>query len=79
MWSRKDNVIMTQLFSLDFKKDSKLIGKTYTLKGKGENGIDLKGKLIDINLDGTYKFKITTKETELDEFWTKVPNDGDIE
>lgn len=70
---------MAKLFSLDFKKDSKLIGKSFTLKGKGEKGIDLKGKLIDIDLDGNYKFKITTQDTEYEEFWTKVPNDGDIE
>jgi hypothetical protein len=69
---------MADLFSLDFKKDTKLLGKAYTLKGIDERGIDLKGKLIDITLDGSYVFKITTKDTQWEEFSTKIPNNGDV-
>jgi hypothetical protein len=73
---------MIKLFSEDLKKDLKLVGTIYTLKGIDERGIDLKGKLIDVNLDSNgqlnYCFKITTKDTQWDEFITKIPNNGDI-
>lgn len=73
---------MKALFSKDIKKDLKLVGTTYTLKGVDERGIDLKGKLVDVTIDSSgqlsYSFKITTKDTQWDEFITKVPNNGDI-
>lgn len=73
---------MKNLFSLDIKKDIKLVGTTYTLKGVDERGIDLKGKLADVTIDSngqlSYSFKITTKDTQWDEFITKIPNNGDV-
>jgi hypothetical protein len=66
-------------FSLDRNKDIKLIGKTYTLKGIGEGGKDLKGKFVSIDLDGRYEFAITTRDSDLEMYMTGAPNDGEIE
>lgn len=74
---------MTKLFTLDMKKDSSLFGQIYSLKGIGENGIDLRGKFVDITVNGEgtkyYVFKITSHNSDWDEFSTAVPNSGDIE
>lgn len=76
---------MAQLFSMDFRKDSKLIGKIYTLKNMNQDAEgnpipgDLRAKLIEINNENYYVFKVTTRNSELDEFATRVPNDGDIQ
>lgn len=73
---------MTNLFTLDIKKDSAMFGEIFTLKGIGEAGIDLRGRFVDITISGEglkyYVFKITSHNTEYDEFLTAAPNDGDI-
>lgn len=73
---------MTNLFSLDIKKDSGLFGEIFILKGIGEAGIDLRGKFTDIAISGEgikyYIFKITSHNSEYEEFSTAVPNNGDI-
>lgn len=76
---------MNKLFSLDWKKDSKLIGKLFTLvkmevdeEGR-DTGKNLRARLVDINNEGYYTFKVTTPKSELEEFSTRVPNDGDVE
>lgn len=68
----------SELFSLDPRKDQTLIGKTFTIKNMEKDGRELKGKLIDITLDGSYEFKITSQNTEYDSFITKIPNSGDV-
>ena len=79
------------VFAMDWQegikksKDLKLIGKLFTLKAMGvdqdgnNTGENLKARLIDINREGYYVFKVTTPKSELDEFSTRVPNDGDVE
>lgn len=69
---------MTKPFTLDIVKDSKLFGKLFTLKGIGENGVDLKGKLTDIDKEGYYTFQITTHKTDYESFATRDPNNGVI-
>lgn len=75
---------MAQLFSMDPTKDRKLIGKMYTLKNMNQdeegNPIpgDLRAKLVDITVERAYVFKVTTRNSELEEFSTRIPNDGDI-
>jgi hypothetical protein len=73
------------LFSLDRKKDSKSIGKLFTLvkmevddQGK-DTGNNLRAKLTEIDQEGYYTFAITAASSELAEFKTKTPNDGDVE
>jgi hypothetical protein len=69
-------------FTLDMKQDSKLFGQIFILKGIGENGIDLRGKFTDITVSGDsikyYVFKITSHNSEYEEFSTAIPNNGDI-
>jgi uncharacterized protein (DUF2147 family) len=69
---------MTKLFTLDPMHDSKHKGKTFILKGIGENGEDLKGKLFNIDKEGYYVFKITTQNSIYEEYMTRDPNSGDI-
>lgn len=76
---------MKQLFSLDWSKDRKLVGKLFTLKdmevddeGKPVEQGDLRARLVDINHEGYYVFKVTTKNSNIEEFSTRVPNDGDV-
>lgn len=76
---------MADLFSMDPRKDRNLIGKLYTLKNMNQDGEgnpipgDLRAKLVDITIENAYIFKVTTRNSELDEFSTRIPNDGDIE
>jgi hypothetical protein len=73
---------MINIFSGDVKKDSLMYGQIFTLKGIGEAGIDLRGKFTDITVSGEgikyYVFKITSHNSEYDEFSTAIPNNGDI-
>lgn len=72
------NGLKMSKFSLDIVKDSKLFGKLFTLKGIGENGVDLKGKLVDIDKEGYYIFRITTHNTDYEEYMTRNPNSEEI-
>jgi hypothetical protein len=69
---------MAKIFSMDRTKDLKLIDKIYTIKGIGEEGIDLRGKFKDIDASGYYKFEITSRNTDYEEYLTLAPNSGDI-
>lgn len=53
------------------------IGKIYILRDVDET--DIKAKFIEIDRDGYYVFKITTRSSELEEFWTKVPEENVFE
>lgn len=64
------------IFSLDIMKDTKLIGKTFSLSGVEANKI-LKGKFVHIDKEGYYIFKITSP-SEWEEFMTRDPNNGEI-
>ena len=68
-----------KLFTLDIIKDSKMIGEIFTLKGIGENSSNLRGKLIDIDKEGYYRFHITSHNSEYEEYLTRAPNAGEIE
>jgi hypothetical protein len=65
------------IFSGNKARDTKLTGKLFTLKEMDE-GRDLRARFVEINYDGYYVFKITSTNTELDEFLTKTPNNGDV-
>lgn len=75
---------MSKLFALDRVKDAKHIGKLFTLVKMevddegNDTGKDLRGRLMDIDHEGYYVFKVTTPRSQLEEFKTRVPNDGDI-
>lgn len=69
---------MKEIFTGDIQKDSKLFGKLYTIKGIGEKGEDLKSKFISIDKEGYYIFKITSHNTNLEEYMTRNPNLGEI-
>ncbi len=64
-------------FTGDKNKDRKLIGKIYDIfitEGIDPNvGELLRGKLFDIDMEGYYCFKITTRNSEIDEYQTKRP------
>lgn len=51
------------------------LGKSYTLKGIGEKGEDLRGKFFEVDHENNFKFQITSRNTELEEFWTKRPSE----
>ena len=65
-------------FTLDIIKDSKLFGDIFTLKGIGENGVDLRGKFVHIDKEGYYIFRITSQNTGYEEYMTKDPNSEEI-
>jgi hypothetical protein len=69
---------MKELFTLEPMDDLKHKGKIFTLKGIGEDGKDLKGKLFNIDKEGYYVFKITTHNTIYEEYMTRDPNSGEI-
>jgi hypothetical protein len=65
-------------FTMDRTKDIKLIGQIYNLKDVGGVGIDLRGKFVDIDKEGYYKFMITTHNSEYEEYMSRDPNSGEI-
>lgn len=71
---------MANLFSMDHTKDLRnLLNKTYTLKGLGLDGKDVKAKFAGIDKDGRYEFLITSSNTAYEMFMTGVPNNGDVQ
>ena len=58
------------------KKEKFILNKIYTFKNSEVKG--LRGKLFLIDLEGYYCFKITTRNSEIEEFWTKTPIDDVI-
>lgn len=69
---------MKKLFEMDRAKDLKLIGTIYNLKDVGGPGIDLRGKFVDIDSEGYYRFMITTHNSEYEEYMSRDPNTGEI-
>lgn len=59
------------------RKNKYVIGKIYVLKDVDET--DINGKLVDIDREGYYVFKVTTRSSELEEFSTKVPEENVFE
>lgn len=69
---------MAKIFTGDIKQDSKMFGNIFNLKGIGEEGIDIRGKFTDIDHEGYYVFRITSQNTDIEEYLTRAPNAGEI-
>lgn len=73
-----------KLFSMNFTEDQDLIDKEFTLVNMDEDengeltGKDLKVKLTEIDRDGSYVFKVKARGSNIEEFRTRSPNDGDL-
>jgi hypothetical protein len=66
-------------FAMDFhlvhrSKDVKLIGKLFLLLKEDEDGSDLKAKLVDIDKEGMYVFRMTQSTSHYEEVSCKKPN-----
>jgi hypothetical protein len=70
---------MSKPFAMDHSKDLKLVGKSFTIKGMGLDGNDVKAKFTGIDKDGRYEFTITSSNTAYEMFMTGVPNNGDVQ
>ncbi|MDD3412537.1 MAG: hypothetical protein PHY47_00900 [Lachnospiraceae bacterium] len=66
---------MAKSFSMIKDKDIKLIGTSYLLNGIGEEGKDLRGKFTGIDTEGRYEFLITSRDTDLEAYSTRTPNE----
>ena len=52
------------------------IGKIYVLRDVDDSGKDINGKFVELDREGYYVFKITTRTSELEEFCTKRPEEN---
>lgn len=67
---------MTKKITGGLKDDRKLIGSLFTVNVPNDDlkgSTPLRGRLIEITLDGAYCFKITSRNTDVDEYDTKRP------
>ena len=51
------------------------VGKIYTIEDPTEEGLSYRGRLEMVDHEGYYIFRVTTKDCDIEEFSTRVPEE----